>query len=269
MRGLVALVVALAVASLSGCVELVGEEDPELQAAAEDAAKALDEHRNKVGHISGLVVGLDGAPIAGALVDLVTVAQVTTDDAGRFSFLDLTPGEYSLAAEATEHLASSVDVDVAAGQYTRPRIELEVAPDESYYEVHRLEGYRDFSLLGWGLMSCYSCSIEGELGGEGLAEVVIEGELGEQSGPFGGAYDFFWEFSASNENESSSFGGYEASPMRVSIPGDEIVEGADYFHGHFEPASSLVDFGQAFTVIVSLFYHDVAPEGYTGFETDE
>ena len=271
MRGLVAVVVALAVASFSGCVELVGEEDPELQAAADEAAKALEAHRSKVGHISGQVVGTDGVPIAGALVDLVTVAQVKTDEAGRFSFLDLTPGDYSLAAEAPEHLSSSLDLDVQAGQYSRPRVQLEAVPSpEPYLTVYRLDGYQQFGALAGDFFGC-SCYIDGQVDPEGLAEILIEGEL-EHSSPFG-AYEFDWamDLAAQNESsyESSYFGGHELSPMRVSIPGDEVIEGASEFYGYFSPATNLVDFGQAFTVIVTFFYHEGAPEDYSGFTQPE
>lgn len=282
MRGLVAVVVALAVASLSGCVELVGDEDPELEASANEAAKALEEHRSKVGHVSGVIVGADGVPLAGALIDLVTVAQVKSDDAGRFSFLDLAPGKYSLAAEAEDHLSSSTDVDVAAGQYTRPRLHLEALPaPQPYMTVERLDGYTDFSVLGINSYSCY-CYLEGELAEEGLAEVVLEAAIDEYSSPLGGAYEFDWMFvaysddedaeaSANNESDeqeptSSEFYGYDSSPMRVSIPGDEIIEGPDAFYAEFTPSGAVFSMGQSFTAFVSAFYHEGAAEDYTAFE---
>lgn len=270
MRGLVAVVVALAVASFSGCVELVGEEDPDLQAAADEAAQALEEHRTKVGHISGQVVGADGVPLAGALVDLVTVAQVKTDEAGRFSFLDLTPGEYSLAAEATDHLSSSVDLDVRAGQYTRPRIELEVAPEQAYFTTYQLDGYSEPGFIGTGnfLFSC-DCYLYGEIDPEGLVEVLIEGQTEGHNSPFGSSYGFNWQFEAAGENESSYQSDYSETPMRVSIAGEDIAAGAQEFYGYFEPASSLVDFGEAFTVFVTLFYYEGAAEDYTAFAQPE
>lgn len=269
MRGLVAVVVALAVASFSGCVELVGEEDPELQAAADEAARALEEHHNKVGHISGLVLGLDGEPLAGALVDLVTVAQVKTDDAGRFSFLDLTPGEYSLAAEAVDHVSSSVDLDVEAGQYTRPRLQLEPLPAaQAYTTIYRLDGYQDAGVLGSpGFFSCY-CDMSGELDEEGLVEVLVEGEIYDQPSPFGGGYGFEWVFEAYNGNESSSVYGYHEAPMRHSVPAAEIVDGAYEFYARFAPSTSLVSFGQSFTVLLTAFYYEGAAEDYTAFESE-
>jgi hypothetical protein len=267
MRGLVALVVALAVASMSGCVELVGEEDPELQAAADEAAQALEHHQSRVGHISGQVVGADGQPLAGAIVDLVTVAQVKTDEAGRFSFLDLTPGEYSVAAEAIDHLAASTDLSVAAGQYSRPRIQLEPQPaPEPYFEVYSMEGYDQLNVLGLGMFSCYSCSFDGTLGEEGLAEVVFEARL-HQSMPTG-SRDLEWLFAAYDANESSEFSGYEPSPMRITIPGEDIADGATDFHAHVSPGTSLVAMNQAYAARLSLFYYEGAPEGYSAFDLE-
>jgi hypothetical protein len=285
MRGLVAVVVALAVASFSGCVELVGEEDPELEAAANEAAKALDEHRSKVGHVSGIVVGADGVPLAGALVDLVTVAQVRSDDAGRFSFLDLAPGKYSLAAEAEDHSSTTTDVDVTAGTYTRPRLELEALPDpEPYMTVHRLDGYSDPGVLGLNYYSCY-CTLEGALDQDGLVEVLLEASIDEHGTPFDGASSFDWGFIATTEqssgNESdddpydsddeveySESYGYDNSPMRVTIPAEEVVEGAGTFYAQFYPANGLVTFGQPFTAFVSVFYHEGAAEDYTAFDLE-
>lgn len=287
MRGLVAVVVALAVASFSGCVELVGDEDPELEAAANEAAKALDEHRSKVGHVSGIVVGADGVPLAGALVDLVTVAQVKTDDAGRFSFLDLAPGKYSLAAEAEDHSSSTTDVDVTAGTYTRPRLQLEALPDpEPYMTVHRLDGYADPGVLGLNSHSCH-CTIDGPLDQDGLVEVLLEASIDEYATPMGGHSAFDWGFFATtqerSENESengsdadsdndeveySESYGYDNSPMRVTIPGDEIVEDATAFYAQFYPSNGLVTFGQPFTAYVSVFYHEGAAEDYTAFDLE-
>src|SRR5436853_5786430 len=91
MRGLVALSLVLTLASLSGCVSLVEDgSDPDLEAAAADADRALDDYQAKAGHIAGLVSDATGTPLVGALVDLVGIqSDVSTDDKGHFAFLDL------------------------------------------------------------------------------------------------------------------------------------------------------------------------------------
>lgn len=257
----------LAVAAFSGCVEFVGE-DPDLDAAAAEADQALADYQAKAGHISGTVSRADGTVLAGARVDLATVGQLKTDDSGRFSFLDLTPGTYALAVEATDYLSTRLDVDVLAGQFTRPDVRLEAIPaPEPYHTVHRLDGYTQVNALGSSLLGC-SCTLEGAFDDEGLVEVLLEATVDHESTGLSAGYSFNWDFTASSEDDSSNAYGYEMSPMRVSIPADELEADAESFYASFQPEANLIGLSQSFTAIVTVFYHEGAAEDYTGLDAE-
>lgn len=265
MRGLVALSLVLTLASLSGCVSLVEDgQDPDLDAAAAEAQRAIDDYEAKAGHIAGIVADAAGVPLAGALVDLVGVqADLATDEKGHFAFLDLVPGVYTLAVDAEGFETAKTSVDVTPGQFARPEITLQAVEPAAYTELYRLDGYAEFQALGIGL-SCYSCYLEGDLG-EGLTELVLEADM--QSTNFGGAHAFYWDLvtSTADYEDSSGVGGQEASPMRVLVPASDLTEDATQFTYDLRPVANLVMFQQAFTGYVSAFYYGAAPDDYSAF----
>lgn len=272
MRGLVALCLSLAVAAVSGCVELVDQE-PEAQAtqaAAEEAERLLDEYNEKAGHIAGTVTGADGLPIEGATVDLLTVQVAKTDGQGRFTFIDLAPGVYTVVVAAVDHLEARSDVEVAAGQFARPAVQLEAVPaPQPYSTVYRLDGYAEPFSTSFGFRSCYYCSLDGPLDPEGLSEILVEAEMGS-GGPLLRASTFEWGLEACSADECTYVNGYDQSPMRFSLLGEDVVAGAEHVHLYIEPyADFLVHFGQDFTAYLTAFYHEGAPEGYSAFDLPE
>lgn len=272
MRGLVAVSFTLAIAALSGCVELVEGEDPDVDAAAAEADRLLDEYNDKAGHIAGTVLGADGGLLEGATVDLLTVQSARTDEAGRFSFVDLTPGLYTVIVNAADHLETRTDVEVAAGQFARPEVTLQALPSpEPYFTVFRFEGYADPAMTPFGFFGCYSCSVEGDLDPEGLTEIVLEAEMGPTQDPFlPPSSSFAWMLDVWNDEEGSSTDGYEASPMHVHVLAEEFVEAPTQFYLGIEPqADFIVSGGQQFTSYLTAFYHQSAPEDYTAFQLED
>ena len=91
---------------------------PRLEATTVRAARAA---------LTGIVSDESGSPVRGAMVTALgaTMALVTTDERGRFSFLDLPYGEYIVRAQLAGFAASRREI-VQVGQATRsmPRLEL-------------------------------------------------------------------------------------------------------------------------------------------------
>lgn len=271
MRGLVALCLMLATAAFSGCVELVDPEEADVDAAAREAEAMLDEYQADAGHIAGTVLGADGVALAGALVDVTGVAtDVATDGAGRFTFIDLVPGSYQVVVEAAEHLPASLTVDVAAGQFSRPQVQLEAMPGpEPYFEVHSYDGYADFlaNNMVFPFASCY-CQFEGPLVTDGLVEVILEGAT-----PYDGAAFLYWGLGTWNSTDShyetSYLSGGDYTPFAQRIGAEELGEDVDHYVLDMRPDSGLLDLGsQEFTAYLSFFYHEAAPEDYTATKVE-
>lgn len=268
MRGPVALCLTLALAALSGCVELV-EGDADAQAAADEADRLLDEYNEKAGHIAGTVTGSDGLLLEGAVVDLLTVQSGKSDEQGRFTFLDLAPGVYTLVVSAPDHLESRTDIEVAAGQFARPSVALAAVPAPTpYYTVYSMHAYAEPAASFFGFTQCYSCSLEGTFDSEGLTEVLVEAELGEYQDPFFQSSSFMWSLETCGE-ECSYAGDYRESPMRASVT-EDLAPLAEHFHLMVEPqADFLVHSGQEFTAYLTAFYFGGAPEDFSAFLLEE
>ncbi|MSR63072.1 MAG: carboxypeptidase regulatory-like domain-containing protein [Planctomycetes bacterium] len=91
--------------------------------------------------VAGVVHGLDGAPLAGANVQLSAAAEsggnrtARTDAAGRFRIEHVVPGTYQLSATRPE--ASKVDPFELIGDMRRSQREIVVAEQQSYeFELH-------------------------------------------------------------------------------------------------------------------------------------
>jgi len=100
-----------------------------LARALSEAARA-DEGGS--GQLAGLVVSADGAPIAGAIVTVVSAelhagdATLSTDDAGRFALGPVRPGLYDVVVELTGYRRGSLDtLKVEDGHTTQAEIVLE------------------------------------------------------------------------------------------------------------------------------------------------
>jgi len=269
MRGLVAVSLLLLLASTSGCVSLVDDNsDPDVEAAAADAQKALDDYQAKAGHISGTVTETDGTPLK-AVVDLLDVeAGHATDDKGRFAFLDLKPGTYVLQATAPDHLPLRLSVDVAPGQFAKPAVVLERVKPAPYSTVFHFDGYQDIGTLGFAL-SCY-CDFEDDMAFEGLEAAVLEAQAYESSPlPFLAGAGFEWQLESWDADGNSAYAldsyNYGESPLRADLAADDFAPEAVHWALHIAPDSGLADFQQAFDGYLTLFYYGPAPDGYTAY----
>ena len=94
------------------------------------------------GGLAGVVRGVDGAPIEGAMVVVTdargeVIAGGTTDAGGGFLFTAVTAGVYTLAVSATTYRPAAVPVEVGSGQ---TRQEIELLPGARVRGTIRVEG---------------------------------------------------------------------------------------------------------------------------------
>lgn len=267
MRVLVAPALLLALAALSGCVSLV-EDDPQLQEAAAEAQAAYSSYEAQAGHISGAVRDADGKPLVGALVDLVGVSTgLATDGKGRFAFLDLTPGVYTVAASMPGYLASSTSVEVVAGQFARPDFVLTPEAPAPYYTVFHFEAFQQAGVLGIPL-DCY-CDFEGDLDAEGLTQAVLEATVTEATTVFAGP-GFAWSLQSWDETQENVayVGADSPSPLYEVIEADAFAPAAIHWVLDIRPSGDVVTLDQAFDGYLTLFYNAPAPEGYSAYEAE-
>jgi hypothetical protein len=140
MRAL-ALAVLLLSALLAGCAEATPP------ALSESAFDDLDvQVTATTGAIRGVVVDERIVPIQGAKIALTgSVEQSATSDAqGRFTFSNLAPGVYFLAARASLHEPAQTSVDVIAGVAEPPITKLlltRLFSQEPFVEQVKIDGF--------------------------------------------------------------------------------------------------------------------------------
>lgn len=259
MRGLAVASLLLALTTVSGCVEFVDGTEPNLDDAAQEAQDLLADYQETAGHIAGTIRDTDGAPLMGAIVDLVGFNHsALTDPDGGFAFLDLVPNVYSLRAVADGYLEIQSDVNVSAGTFARPTLQLDAAPDEPYTELYLFDGYSQLSVGPFrsGVMWC-SCGVEMPVSAD-LVDLVFEGEL---DATFLGSDDLdYWLY---NETELLA-SGTEHSPMRIQIPAEDLGN-STVLYAYLEPSQHplTVRVDEWFRGYVTLFYGEGSPEGYS------
>lgn len=270
MRGLAIAVVAL-VSTLSGCVSMVEEGDPDLDAAAAEVQKAIDAYEARTGHIAGTVrSGLDGSPLLTASVDLPGVAEDLAADAqGRFVFLDLAPGDYTLTVSAPDFVEQQVTVAVASGQFSRPDVVLEAVPaPQPYYTTLRMDAYSEVGVLGF--QSMCACDAAGEFYAEGLSEVVIEAVMGDSFMPLPGPGSFYWGLYTYDAAHDWAFAsGYGDDPLHVHLAAGDLMANATHYELNVQPDGGLTPHAQQlFTAYLTAFYHGPAPADFTAVEPE-
>jgi hypothetical protein len=120
----------------SDATAAAGPAPPEQQATQPQPAD-----QKLMGNISGTVVDQTGAIVPGARVSLLREGQSTSqdtssEDGGRFSFMNIVPGPFSLAITAPGFAAQTSTGILHAGElYTAPPIALAVAATETDVQV--------------------------------------------------------------------------------------------------------------------------------------
>ena len=262
MRG-VALILTLALAAFSGCVEPI-EDAGDVAPLAEEAAQALDEVAEAPGHLAGVVVDAGGQPIEGATATLDGLDVVRTADAdGSFAFLDLAAGAKVLRVVADGFEAQAVDVGVLPGQVTRASVALAAIPPAPRYEVLTFEGYADMDAGGLTLLCDCSFSFET---GPGLKQAILEAVVDE--GSFSANDGAWYDFSIYGEGNGTGVSDYGSSSLRDELPVDFEAE-AGYLYLQPESAVLAPEFGRHFTAYVTLVYDALAEDGYTAIPAEE
>ena len=128
MRPPVGVILLVATLLLAGCAAKPGK--------SADAAASHDPTVD-AGTIGGLVVDDERRPIADARVVLVeTDESTTTDGGGRFVFLDVPPGQYTLRSTAGGYENGQMQVALGPGEELVLRLELRLIPSpKAYYET--------------------------------------------------------------------------------------------------------------------------------------
>jgi hypothetical protein len=112
-RGL-PLVTLLLIAALSGCVASSG--DPGLSVSDAPGSAEPVEFDDETGALSGIVTDVELSPLAGATLSFIGTELIASSAAdGTFSFSNVAPGEYTLAAAKLGYEAAAKHVTIVAG----------------------------------------------------------------------------------------------------------------------------------------------------------
>jgi hypothetical protein len=105
---------------LSACVAHSSSAGDRIGTASSTPALASEAAATEsTGSLAGLVVDEESAPISGATIGLLEIANETvTDEAGRFTFNGLQPGPHSVVVESLGYNSASRKVDIIPGEVT-------------------------------------------------------------------------------------------------------------------------------------------------------
>lgn len=260
MRGLAVASLLLALTTVSGCVEFVDGTQTDLDGITEEADAALADYQAKAGHIAGRILDAHETPLAGAIVELVgSNHSALADPDGGFAFLDLAPGPYALQASAEGYLEGRWDVTVTAGDFVRPRLQLDAVPVEPYVDVFTMQGFVD--ALGPFTWFC-ECSWTFPVA-EGVIEYILEADL-DDNGPLD-AHRMHYLLDTYGYGGENATGGEGPTPVYLVAAADELgdTEGVNVQLMPMRRTPLEVPFSQSFHATLSIFYHEGAPEGYS------
>lgn len=257
MRG-VALAMTLALAALAGCAEPI---DPALEDAAADALEQADAAVQEAmppspkGHVAGIVLGHEAAPLPNATLRL-GLREVVSGADGSFSFVDVPVGLHVLNATAPGHVPAEVPVEVVAGAIARPAVGLALQTVPPRYEVLRFDGASWFSGL-----DCH-CSFS-FLVGPGLAEVVLEATVDDSF--FTSNQGLRYGLSLYGAENGTYASGHGGNPLHAVLPVDPTVQATEG-HLRLQPDESVLFFEpyhRGFQAYLTLVYDAPAEAGYT------
>ncbi len=128
MRPAILAIILVSAIVLAGCAGTPAKS----ASATQPADPAVD-----AGSIGGVVVDDERVPIADARVTLVETKESTTaDGGGRFVFLQVAPGAYTVRATAGGYQTGEVNVELGPGEDLVLRLELRLIPSpKAYFET--------------------------------------------------------------------------------------------------------------------------------------
>jgi hypothetical protein len=273
MRG-VALAALFLGAFLAGCSAgpnvpaevLIESKPPEEIHSGEEAPAVFTPSAKTRGHIAGVVVDEAIRPIAGAKIRLPGLDLARTSDRdGSFGFVDLHPGPYFIAVNATGYYDAEAVLQVSEDEFTRAKVILRsVPPPEPYRIQQSFEGYTELTsdpLLGFSF--CNACDFDFYLDRPGLhtaiMEAVFEGSVADGTG-------FRYYFYGEGQRYYNGIAyGSSGNPLRFEVREADLgTESEDHFWLRVEPESFPVpEQSRRFQVFVTAFYNEAPPTGWS------
>lgn len=178
------------------------------------------------GAIAGLLIDDVYRPVPNGLVLLQGAGlTATTDEQGQFRFLDLRPGSYVAVANAANHEAAPVNVDVRAGEYT----DLEVSArrtfsNDGYIITTQYSIFTACATSAVVVSTVFSCLADSDsyrpglsvanFTEEGITYLVAEVKLNQ-------ADDYIWVLRC---DDGSNFGCGEYAYQNISLA-DDVTKG--------------------------------------------
>jgi hypothetical protein len=229
----------------------------------------------KEGGISGVVLDPAIRPVAGANITLLTTGETVAADAnGLFTFSNVAPGLHTLQASAPRHLPIQVAAEVFAGAVAKVRIVLAIDPTPlPYHLTLKFDAYDeagqplvDFAvdlvsrsfLNGTLPPMCDRCYFPFEAGAN-WTDILLEAVWEDSVAPVAeNATQYYWNVEGPDGYQDD----YCTSPCRVVVP-HEGLEGATGMAVLMSPDEDWVDLQQAWTIYLTLFYVEPAPETFS------
>lgn len=274
MRALsVALLLSTVV--LAGCSGDGGGKAPD----ATDTPQAADidvDPKSSLGAISGVVVDLAIRPIAGASVGLTQGGNTTTDDAGRFAFVDLEPGAYFFTVSRAGFLATQGQAQVVAGEATSTRIQLQTdLTPVAYHETVAKDGFISYGasiatfalnlvmdeFLGEGTCNCYVQFNTGP----GAVAIVIEATWEPAIAcPAGTTDDMYWQIYEGDTESIHIQSAFEANPIYAVIDKKEAWDANQTsFEASVTEGGDCPRYNQQYKAFYTTWYVDFPPDGWS------
>ena len=267
---------ALAVAlPLAGCAD--GKADASQQSATTTAAPATVSA--DTGSIAGTIVDDEQSPVVNAIVGLIDQPdrEATTDGAGKFTFNDLAPGDYKVAAQKLGYDSISRQVTVTAGEVAEVVFVMNVLQiEETYHDTIIYDGFFSCGASSPVLTVACRTTVDGQ-DKTSFSTNVSEGvmtfidAMTWQSSAPGTAKILRNVVSvASPGSGSGNTNGVSPNIVRLDEPKTKDKTKVNHvvwigWTSTSDPTQVVVVvYQQKFNIVTSVFYGEEAPEDYTG-----
>ena len=240
------------------------------------AAEIDVDPRSRLGAISGVVVDQAIRPITGANVALTQGGNTSTDEGGRFAFVDLEPGVYFFTVSATGFLATQGQADVVPGAAATARVQLQ--PDltpVAYHETFSKDGFIQYGasiatfaanlvmdeFLDQGTCNCYVQFNTGP----GAVAIVIEATWDPAIAcPAGTSDDMYWQVYEGDTEDIHIESAFASNPIHAVIDKVEAWgENQTAFEASVTEGADCPRYNQQYKAFYTVWYLDFPPEGWS------